>query len=379
MARAYQSYPALAFHPDLGSEALEGNFFLNSLSLTFRAANDQQIEIPLQHLIAKFEEAGEGRVLFSNNVEPDWVITTTDLDVLQVTTVPCIVTLAENVTNRLARREIGRRIRYVVWFFAGCVLLAWLGMIATGAMVRAIANRVPFEAEAAKGEALLKEVESHFHFVEQSNVVLNLAELAQPLLQVGPPGIQWRFHLVDAEMPNAFALPGGHIIVTQGLIDLAETPEDLLGPLAHEMAHVTRRHTFRKQIASAGPFLVLGAFLRGRHGLLSTAAGVGSALLVSQSFSQEYEKEADDTVWDYLVAANINPRGMIEMFKKLKAAEAGQTPLPIPKAFLSHPDADKRIARLESRWKKLPRKSGFRQLEFELPPKPIAAGQVEQP
>jgi predicted Zn-dependent protease len=87
--------------------------------------------------------------------------------------------------------------------------------------------------------------------------------------------------------------------------------------------------------------------------------------LISQSFSQEYEKEADDVGWDYLVKANIDPRGMIEMFQKLKFVEAQQSSTMMPKAFDSHPDIDKRIARLKAKWKKLPRKAGFVELQSD--------------
>jgi putative metalloprotease len=84
---------------------------------------------------------------------------------------------------------------------------------------------------------------------------------------------------------------------------------------------------------------------------------------VHQSFSQEYEKEADDYGWDYLVAANIDPRGMIDIFQRLKTVEAAEGLSEIvPKAFQSHPDIDKRIARLKAKWKKLPRKTGFIEL-----------------
>jgi len=165
--------------------------------------------------------------------------------------------------------------------------------------------------------------------------------------------------------PNAFALPGGHIVVTTGLLRLVERPEQLLGVVSHEVAHVTCKHSFRQMIASAGPFLVFQVFLSGRGGAFAALAG-GSAILVHQSFSQEYEKEADDVGWDYLVAANIDPRGMIEVFQKLKATEASERISNfIPKAFESHPDMDKRIARLNAKWKKLPRKTGFVQLEDE--------------
>jgi predicted Zn-dependent protease len=85
--------------------------------------------------------------------------------------------------------------------------------------------------------------------------------------------------------------------------------------------------------------------------------------MVFEGFSQEYETEADDVGWKYLVAANIDPRGMIHTFEKLKAEEGDMDNL-MPQAFASHPALDKRIARLQSKWKKLNRKVGF----LELPP-----------
>ena len=95
---------------------------------------------------------------------------------------------------------------------------------------------------------------------------------------------------------------------------------------------------------------------------MSAVAG-GSAFLVQQSFSQEYEKEADDVGWEYLVKANIDPRGMIAVFERMRMTLAGQLDDFGPKAFQSHPDLDKRIARLNAKWKKLPRKSGFTELD----------------
>jgi predicted Zn-dependent protease len=175
------------------------------------------------------------------------------------------------------------------------------------------------------------------------------------------PGTQWQFHIIENDSPNAFALPGGHILVCTGLLRLA-SPEEVLGTVAHEVAHVTQKHGFRMQVASAGPLLAFQIFLRGRVGALGVLAG-GSALLVRQSFSQEYEKEADDAGWQYLVNANINPRAMIDLFRKLETDEAKNKGADwFPQAFNSHPELAKRISRLEAKWKKLPRKSGFLEL-----------------
>jgi beta-barrel assembly-enhancing protease len=175
---------------------------------------------------------------------------------------------------------------------------------------------------------------------------------------------------LPSEPPNAFALPGGYILVTTGMLTLAKRPEELLGVLAHELAHVTEKHGFRHQVASVGPLLVCQVFMGGQSGITDLLGG-GSAFLVAQSFSQEYEKEADEVGWDYMVKAKIDPRGMIDVFRKLQAYEmkhGGESFL--PKAFESHPDVAKRIARLETKWKRLPQKSGFLDLSDQSVPNP---------
>src|SRR5439155_11851858 len=135
-----------------------------------------------------------------------------------------------------------------------------------------------------------------------------------------PPGNEFNFYLMNDKLPNAFALPGGHIVVTSGLLELADNTE-LVGVIAHESAHVTRKHHARKIISAAGPFLMFGIFLHSGSGL-GNLLSEGSGLMVRQGFSQEYESEADRVGWQYLVAAKIDPRGMISMFRKFKAEEA---------------------------------------------------------
>jgi len=133
--------------------------------------------------------------------------------------------------------------------------------------------------------------------------------------------------------------------------------------IAHELAHITQHHHARKIISSAGPLIIVGVFFSSHNGL-SRLLGEGSGLMLMQGYSQEYEAEADEVGWNYLVKANIDPRGMISMFQKFKAEEAREKhDDKLPQAFQSHPALDKRIARLEAKWKKLPKKTGFLKLE----------------
>ena len=92
--------------------------------------------------------------------------------------------------------------------------------------------------------------------------------------------------------------------------------------------------------------------------------GAGSSLLVSQSFSQEYELEADAVGWDYLVKAKIDPRGMIDMLTKLKIEQDHMRSSGLEiQAFSSHPATAKRIRILERKWEKLKDKDTFKPIE----------------
>jgi predicted Zn-dependent protease len=155
-------------------------------------------------------------------------------------------------------------------------------------------------------------------------------------------------------------------MVTTELLDIVDSPEELAAVVAHELAHVDRRHGFRKIVSAAGPYVIFKIFLRDSHGVMGVVSQ-GSDLLVRQSFSQEYELEADAVAWDYLVKANIDPRGLVSMLEKLTLLQHsyGAT-IEIPKAFQSHPDAYKRVARLNEKWRKLPKHEGF----VRLPPLP---------
>lgn len=364
MPKAYQDFPARAFSSDPSGEPIEGRLYFTSHSLSFRGGKTA-IDIPLNLLRVTHDQAGEERLILRSSSQPDWTIVTSDMDVLEFRSVPEIARIADQVESRLTRRELSRRGKLVVLFFAGGGLVLWLGMLAMGAMVRAVVAKVPPQMEQEFGKGLLDELKGELEFSDDTNEVARLAAVAQPLLDVLPRTQQWQFYVVKEPAPNAFALPGGHIVVTSGLLRLASRPEEVLGVVAHEVAHVTHKHGFRNTISAAGPFLVFQLFLSGGGGSMAAVAG-GSALLVQQSFSQEYEKEADDVGWKYLVAANIDPRGMIDIFRKLKVAElADNQPRLLPKAFESHPDTDKRIARLEAKWKRLPRKSGYLQLSTE--------------
>lgn len=301
----------------------------------------------------------EERIVFTDLEQPGLEIFTVDLSLLDCRVTLPLVKARARLETRLAQRELNRRLKLVAYCLLVCVGLTWLGSFMVSAMVRSVAARVPAKWDTEFGAVVIKQLGAKKIFLDDSNAVARLTALATPLLQVLPPSPNgYQFHIVEEEDPNAFALPGGHVVVNSGLLQMTERPEEVLAVIAHEVAHVTERHLYRKQISTAGPLMVCRIFLSGRVGALG-ALGGGTALVVGAGFSQEYETEADDIGWKYLVAANIDPRGMADTFRKMKAQPGAQPADFMPAAFSSHPALDKRIRRLEAKWVKLSRKEGF--------------------
>jgi beta-barrel assembly-enhancing protease len=156
---------------------------------------------------------------------------------------------------------------------------------------------------------------------------------------------------------NAFALPGGKVIIQTGLIENAKSWEEVMGVLSHELSHVTRRHHIRGIINNVGIFAILSAFVGDVSALAGTFANLGGEL-ASLSNSRDFENEADQTGWDYLVKAKINPSGFISFFETLKKETEKETVIDstlnksIDLSFLStHPNTQERIDNLKQKLK----------------------------
>jgi Zn-dependent protease with chaperone function len=352
-----QGFDAELFHPSLGNEVVVGRIYLDTSGLAFRADNTDY-DVPLDQLTV---EIGDDRIFFHNALDPEARIFTRNEAVLDV---PCFAD-AGNWRQRLqrtaSRHELKRRLRITGYAVAGCFLIGWLCVLATHYMVRSLVAKVPPEWEQSYGDEQIAELKSAGMLLDDSNRVARLTALVAPLLKSVPGGAEFKFHIMESEMANAFAVPGGHVVVTTRLLEIADNRE-IIGVIAHESAHLTEKHHAREIISAAGPAMICGTFFRSRSGLVSLV-GAGSELLLTQGFSQEFETEADEVGWAALVHANLDPRGMISIFQKFKDEDKKEKGArKIPQAFQSHPALDKRIAHLEARWKKLPRQSGFEEL-----------------
>jgi Zn-dependent protease with chaperone function len=353
-----RNFEGSLLHPDFGNDPVGGGISISATRMLFQWETGS-VEIPMDSLDVEFEEQGPG-IFFCDENNPDVKIYTLDQAILRH---PAIKS-HPHVAGVLGRREVNRAVRLIGYFLGACILITWLGSLAVSGMVTAIAMRVPLGWEQKLGNGEIEKLKKSGRILNDTNDVAQLAALAAPLIQVLPTERRdLKFYIIDETQPNAFALPGGHVVVTEGFLKLTDKPEEVLGVLAHELAHQTKRHAIRKLIAASGPLVIFGVFLHSSSGAGNILA-MGSGVMVFEGFSQGYENEADATGWKYMVAANIDPRGMIHVLQKLDASEGKPGRHEVtPEAFQSHPATQKRIAILQKKWDELPRKTGFLELQ----------------
>jgi beta-barrel assembly-enhancing protease len=155
-------------------------------------------------------------------------------------------------------------------------------------------------------------------------------------LDFGSKDYNFQFHVVDEETVNAFAVPGGNIVVYNGLLKKIKSPEELAGLLGHEATHIKERHTL-KQMARDYSGQVFLSIILGDVSSLSGAIIDNAHGLVNLKNSREMESSSDQGGLDILKKNKLNQRGMTDLLKTLMDEEKEMGVGEIPEYFLTHP------------------------------------------
>ena len=349
-------YRANALHLRFAGRTAQGKLTVTPDRIRFESELGQ-VEMPLAGLSLRRGGNNNEQLFFSHPLQSEWSIYTSENAILDTKAFASEPSLARQTCELRSRR---RSLTPLVVIGALGVFVLLLVVLALGAKDRAVrhlASKIPVAWEIEFGDSLFEQMQREGKIVTDQQLDARLASVTSRLL----PGIKradysFRFHLLEDTNINAFALPGGNVVVLTGLLKAVAKPEELAGVLAHEIAHVTERHGFQKIIESAGLYILAQALFGDATGLTRAIAG-SSQFLLQQKYSRNFEREADDVGWNYLVEANINPRGMIDFFKRLNEIEAKQ--IEVPALLRTHPTTEDRIRRLEAKWAAQERKSGF--------------------
>ncbi len=262
----------------------------------------------------------------------------------QLLALPYIASLPQ-VQALKAKQRKGSAGRAVGWSMLGLFVLFPLLLLAlfltqVERIAGWVADQIPIEEETRLGRSSFESMKGGFKLQDSGAAFDAVQSIGRRLTQGSK--YTYEFHVVHDDTLNAFAMPGGIVVVNTGLISATKRPEELAGVLAHEVQHVEQRHSLEGMVKNLG-LRAVWALVTGDLG--GTLAGQAAVQLTSLKFSRDAETEADDKGFDVLVEQGIDPSGMPEFFKTMseKAADA-------PAAFLStHPLSEDRREELAKR------------------------------
>ena len=272
-------------------------------------------------------------------------------------------------------RQIRHRRRFV-WSLVGGVILAtvvglWFG---SDLLVKLAVSRIPVEWEQKLGESVYRDYLTHQEVMKEGPAVTALGEMMQRLTEQIPNNpYKFDVAVVKSDVVNAFALPGGYVVVFTGLMKKAESGAEVAGVLSHELNHVLQRHGLERIVKNLGLFTVVAIVFGDQRGLVGIMKQLGVELFTLK-FGREQETEADLTGLQLLQRAKIDPSGMIRFFERLSEIDQGRL-----EWLSTHPMSTARADRLKTELAALPKKSpepftfDWKHVQASLGPQPVAA------
>ena len=332
-----------AFSAQLPHERILGLIGISGGMVHF-VSEGTSVSLPLMNLTVKLGGAANRLIFFSNASHPEWTAFTSDVAILKHPDLMQDSQVADMVRSIQRRRMltgIGLALVLLV------PLMALLGLfLAKDWLVGKVTQQVPVAWEKELGETMFQQL-SAGQLVEDAVIHEDFDKIASRLIKgIGSKRYEFKFHIVKDDSLNAFALPGGTIAIHTGLLLKANSAEEVAGVMAHELAHITEQHGVSNLIETAGLYLVVTALFGDATGLLAVIANNAPALL-QMKFSRDHEREADTRGFEFLVAAEIDPHGMVTFFKKMHLQQEEKGTNTIPDFLSTHPATTERINNLE--------------------------------
>lgn len=266
---------------------------------------------------------------------------------LFVADVPFARQLATRAPHLSARALRWRHARPLVWATAAAAVAGALVWVLDLSPARAIANMLPDQARATLGRQVVQSMTEGRRLCEAPQGRSALDRLTKRLSQAAGGGADFNVVVADWGLLNAFAAPGEQIVLTRGLIDKAEGPDEVAGVLAHEMGHGLERHPETGIVRAIGLSAATDLMLGGSGG---TLANIG-LILAQLSYTRDAEREADERGLAVLAAAGVSAQGLADFFHRVEKLEGGSIAgkaLSEITVLRTHPVTAERIQLVES-------------------------------
>jgi predicted Zn-dependent protease len=248
--------------------------------------------------------------------------------------------------------------RCVMKSYKKYIVVGLLVLLTLGSIISPTVFSITIKEEEEMSRQMMAMIYKYLNVIDDAVLVPYVNKIGYRILETLPKQpFKYQFHVIDEDVYNAFATPGGHIFIYTGLLNAMETEEELAGIMGHEVAHVYCRHLSQKierskkirmaTIAGAVAGALLGMGGAGEAGTAvsmgSTAAGQSAEL----AYSRENEMQADQFGVKFLTKANYSADGLLQILKKIR----GKTWFgsdQIPTYLMTHPAVEDRIAFITS-------------------------------
>lgn len=358
-------YKATAFQGKTGR--VGGTVRVQSGSVYFESDHGNSV-LPVSGLQLKRGGASNRLIFLSNPSAPQVSIYTSEAGILDdLKAYPAVASQVAKIQRSRTKLKAG--------YIAGALITALLiygSYIGVGLVYEAAIDSIPVSWEEKLGETIARQIRVQSGDLQSPDVQKAVDQMTKPILEVVDSPYDYKFYVTKDSQVNAFALPGGYIFVNSGLILEADRTEEIQGVLAHEIAHVERRHGLRALVRKAGIFITISFLFGDTEGLFAVLADQGGFLL-SQAYSRDLEREADSLGLKYLNQAGIDPTGLLSFFERLKEIEEkmkAESEDGVDMNALSilntHPATDERIESLKEQIKKSGIQGNYRKNQVDI-------------
>ena len=232
-----------------------------------------------------------------------------------------------------------------------------LSTILSGIFLPAQALSITAREEEDMGLKFMKMAKRHFKFIEDPVIIKYINKIGDRIIATLPPQpFKYHFYMIQEDVYNAFAVPGGHVFINSGLFEAMKSEDELAGILAHEISHVLCRHISQRiarssKVGMATLAGMIAGILLGINGsgaaasaMTISSAAAGQSIMLA--FSRENEMQADQIGLKLLSEAGYSGTGLLRMLKKIRD-KSWFGSKEIPSYLMTHPAVEDRIAYID--------------------------------
>ncbi len=317
--------------PNMSAEPV--NVTLSATNLAYKTSNNAQwISIPIGQIVG-MHTFNTSNVVINFGEYPYQSLTCRDEQFLKELKIQChdfpiVANLFKNSKSTFIKLML-----VVGAIFIGLVLLAYFFLLPW--MVNKAVENFPSDYEKKFGKVMFDQVKASEKWDSTQTKLLN--DFFERLHFKSNYNIE--ILCVKKDEVNAYAMPGGFIVVYEGILKKMKSEEELAGLLAHEFSHIKLKHTLKSTFNNIGfsalPQLVFGGFDESLIGLL----GNQTEQLRQLHYSRTLEQEADENGFNLMKEQSLDPNGMVYLFERLKAESSNN----VPSILSTHPLPEVRI------------------------------------